>query len=195
MCCRRMRTHSEWKVQMVGGAVCSGGDASPRRPLRPLGRFASVPTSARRFLGSSLDTRSCISRAALLVKVTPRMWPGAIPRCDHVRDAEGNDPRLARAGAGKDQHRAANRLHGLSLLRVERTQIQHRARSLGTAECNASALPYHHPSASPKRINRPGRSSFTGAKIAKRRLRVQGNALCSRTNPGTAAFASKVAHS
>ena len=30
--------------------------------------------------GISLATRSCISRAALLVKVTPRMLPGAIPR-------------------------------------------------------------------------------------------------------------------
>ena len=90
--------------------------------------------------GSSLATRSCISRAALLVKVTPRMCPGAMPRADHVRDAESNDPRLAGSGAGKNQDRAVNRLHGLSLLRVERTQIEHRARSLGSGEVKARGL-------------------------------------------------------
>ena len=57
---------------------------------------------------------------------------GRDPAIDHVRDAKGNDPRLAGSGAGKNQDRAANRLDGLSLLRVERTQIEHRARSLGS---------------------------------------------------------------
>ena len=51
-----------------------------------------------------------------------------------MRDAESNDPRLAGSGAGKNQDRAANRLDGQSLLRVERTQIEHRARSLGAGE-------------------------------------------------------------
>ena len=63
MCWRKMRTHSEWKVQMVGRAW---------RCRRPAAPWTSV-------LGSSLVTRSCISRAALLVKVTARMWSGGNP--------------------------------------------------------------------------------------------------------------------
>ena len=40
--------------------------------------FAPPPAGAWR-RGMSLKTRSCISRAALLVNVTARMWPGATP--------------------------------------------------------------------------------------------------------------------
>ena len=59
MCRRKMRTHSEWKVQIVG---------------------LSGQTSSRvRGLGMRLATRCRISRAALLVKVTAKIWPGAIP--------------------------------------------------------------------------------------------------------------------
>ena len=67
------------------------------------------------------------------------MLPGATPLFDHVRDAEGDDARLARARAGQDQHRAANGFDGLALLRVETGQIQHRARSLICHRGNASA--------------------------------------------------------
>src|ERR1051325_5014888 len=62
---RRMRTQSEWNVQMVGR---SGFSSFP------------APRSAPRVLGTSSLTRSSISRAALLVKVTARMFPGAMPR-------------------------------------------------------------------------------------------------------------------
>ena len=68
------------------------------------------------------------------------MCPGAMPAIDQVGDAKGNDPRLAGSGAGQNQDRAVNRLHGLSLLRVERTQIEHRARSLGGGGVKASGL-------------------------------------------------------
>jgi len=58
---------------------------------------------------------------------------------DHVRDAEGDDARLARTCAREDQHRTPEGLGGEALLRVERGQIQHRARSLICMEMNASA--------------------------------------------------------
>ena len=65
-----------------------------------------------------------------------------VTRCDaaldHVRDAKGDDARLACARAGEDQHWTTNGLGGLALLRVERGQIQHRARSLNCRQGNAS---------------------------------------------------------
>ena len=63
-------------------------------------------------------TRSFISRAALLVKVTARMLEG--PRLaggDEMGDARRQHPRLAGAGAGKDQHRPLGRLDGLRAAR------------------------------------------------------------------------------
>src|ERR1035438_5229721 len=60
MCWRKIRTQREWNVQMVG---------------RESGAMASGVLD----LGRSLRTRSCISRAALLVKVTARIFPGATP--------------------------------------------------------------------------------------------------------------------
>lgn len=44
---------------------------------------------------------------------------------DHVRDAECDDTRLARARARKNKHRTLDGLCRLALLRVERVQIQH----------------------------------------------------------------------
>ena len=44
---------------------------------------------------------------------------------DHVSDAESNDAGLARAGAGENEHGAANGLDGQALLRIEGTQVQH----------------------------------------------------------------------
>lgn len=58
---------------------------------------------------------------------------------NHVRDAEGDDACLARARAGEDQHWAANGFSGQALLRIERVQIHHRARSLKCHKMNASA--------------------------------------------------------
>ena len=104
MCWRRMRTQSEWKVQMVG-----------RVRLFAIVRFrAGVGMQfrdallhfARGFVGEG-DGEDVSGRDAAL---------------DHVRDAEGDDARLARARAGEDQHRAwivstARRCCGLSELR------------------------------------------------------------------------------
>src|SRR5213593_1878614 len=57
MCSRRMRAQSEWNVEMVGRSVL-------------------VPTDSR---GTNWATRSFISRAALLVYVTARMFAGETP--------------------------------------------------------------------------------------------------------------------
>ena len=64
MCCRKMRTQSEWKVQMVGR----------------VSELDAESDELREAFGTSFLTRSCISRAALFVNVTPSMCPGAIPR-------------------------------------------------------------------------------------------------------------------
>ncbi len=45
---------------------------------------------------------------------------------NHVGNAEGDDARFARAGAGQNQDRPLQRLGGEALLRIERTEIQHR---------------------------------------------------------------------
>ncbi len=65
-------------------------------------------------------TRSRISRAALLVKVTPRIWLGqARRRGDQMGEAGGQRGGLAGAGAGQHQHRALGGQHRLALRRVE----------------------------------------------------------------------------
>ena len=52
------------------------------------------------------------------MKVTARMESGATPRSSNeIGDAVRDDARLARAGAGKDQHRAVDGFDGLALLR------------------------------------------------------------------------------
>ena len=59
----------------------------------------------------SAATRSRISRAALLVKVTARIWlgPGAAGQQD-MGEPRGQHAGLAGAGAGQHQHRAVDRL-------------------------------------------------------------------------------------
>jgi hypothetical protein len=47
-----------------------------------------------------------------------------------MRDAVGDDASLACPGTGQDQNRAFDGLNGLSLLWIQRNQIQHHARSL-----------------------------------------------------------------
>ena len=72
-------------------------------------------------------TRSRISRAALLVKVTREdlVRPRA-PRGDEMGDARGQHPRLADAGAGQHQHRPIQRLDRAALLRIEAGEIARR---------------------------------------------------------------------
>src|ERR1700722_20103756 len=61
------------------------------------------------------------------------------PARDHVRNTERDDTRLARARAREDEHRTVDGLGGHALLRVERVQVDHRARSLICGGENASA--------------------------------------------------------
>ncbi len=65
------------------------------------------------------STRSAISLAALLVKVTARMESaGDAALFDEVGDAVGDDARLARACAGEQQHGAVDGLDAFALLRI-----------------------------------------------------------------------------
>ena len=76
---RSRRAHSAWNVEIH----------TPRQ---------SSPSSA--------STRSRISSAALLVKVTATISPGArVPVADQIGDAMGDHARLAGAGAGQDEQR------------------------------------------------------------------------------------------
>ena len=69
-------------------------------------------------------TRSFISRAALLVKVTARISARMrATEIQDVRDAGGQHARLAGSGAGEHQHRPVERLDRLALLRVEVGEI------------------------------------------------------------------------
>ena len=91
---RSTRTQNEWNVEITGLAI------------------ESPPTS--------LSTRSTISAAALLVKVTARMDSGITPMIlDQMGDAVGDDARLAAARAGQDQHRPVSGFDGFALLRIE----------------------------------------------------------------------------
>ena len=101
-----MRTESAWKVP-------SQGMPSTTPPTR-------------------LPTRDRISRAALLVKVTARIWFGrARPGVQQVGDPGGQRPGLAGAGAGEDQHRPVERLDGGALVGVEAVEVGRRSRRGG----------------------------------------------------------------
>ncbi len=98
-----MRTHAEWNV-VTHIALARG------------------PTRAA--------TRSFISPAALLVNVIARIWPGCTLRAaEQVGDAVGQDPGLARAGAGDDEQRRSFVYDGGPLLGVE--PFEQRARVMG----------------------------------------------------------------
>ena len=77
----------------------------------------------------SWPTRSRISRAALLVKVTAQDLArvGAAGR-DKMGEARGERGRLARAGTGQHQHGPFGGQHGLALRLVEAFQIRGRRR-------------------------------------------------------------------
>ena len=63
------------------------------------------PRRGRAFLPSIFATRSRISPAALLVKVSATMAAGGIAALDQAHDAVRDDARLARAGAGQHEQR------------------------------------------------------------------------------------------
>ena len=82
-------------------------------------------------------SRSFISRAALLVKVTDRISLGrARPWLRMWAMRRGQHAGLAGAGAGQHQHRAVQRFHRLALLGIEPGEIlrgRGRARARGNA--------------------------------------------------------------
>ena len=88
-----MRAHSAWKVP------------------------SHSPSTGRPRIAA---TRSRISRAALLVKVTASTWPGdgAAGQQD-MGEARGQHPGLAGARAGEHQQRPVQRLDGGALLGVQ----------------------------------------------------------------------------
>src|SRR5690349_14069105 len=90
-----MRTQAEWNV-LTHIALTTG------------------PTSA--------STRWRISCAALLVKVIARIDDGGAP--SWMRCAMREHPRLARAGAGDDQQRAATVHDRVELIGVERVEFE-----------------------------------------------------------------------
>ena len=63
--------------------------------------------------------RCCISRAALLVKVTDKNAFGSGAAADQFGDPVGDHAGLAGAGAGEDQQRARNRQHRFPLAFVQ----------------------------------------------------------------------------
>ncbi len=91
---RRTRAHSEWNVPA----------------------WTSRPPSPTRLM-----IRSRSSAAARLVNVTARIRHGGdVLDADEVGDPVGQDPGLARAGAGQDEQRALGGRDGARLLGVER---------------------------------------------------------------------------
>ena len=95
---RRMRPPIEWKVPSHG-----------------------MPSTA---WPSIWPSRSFISRAALLVKVTERISLRPRPAlAQDVGDARGQHAGLAGAGAGQHQNRAVQRLDRLALLGIEAVEI------------------------------------------------------------------------
>ena len=48
---------------------------------------------------------------------------------DQIGDAVGDNARFACAGPGQNQNRAFGGFHGPALLRIERAQVQHRAKA------------------------------------------------------------------
>jgi hypothetical protein len=77
-------------------------------------------------------SRSFISRAALLVKVTDR-----ISQAEDVGDARGQHACFAGAGAGQHQHRSIQGFHRLALLGIEPGEIL-RGRGRAGARGNAT---------------------------------------------------------
>ena len=63
--------------------------------------------------------RSFITPAALLVKVTARIALAWHALFDQMRDAIGDDARLAGAGAGQHEQRAFGRQHSFALAFVQ----------------------------------------------------------------------------
>ena len=107
MCCRRMRTQSEWKVQRVGRDASAPGLAIGPVPWNDF-RHALLHLAGR-----------------LVRKGHGQDVPGLNAGGDHVRNAERDDTGLAGAGARQDQHRSLQRFDGKTLLRIERAKVRH----------------------------------------------------------------------
>ncbi len=80
------------------------------------------------FFPSSLPARSCISADAFLVNVTARMRLGRTAVLDQASNPMGDDPRLARSGAGQHEQRPGESFHGVSLRWIQIVRHQRSAR-------------------------------------------------------------------
>ncbi len=111
----------------AGPQIGQGRAVAPQKPDREgvEGRQPGL-RDGRRATPAALTTRSRISSAALLVKVTARMASRRHPLdADEVRDAVGNDPGLAAAGAGQNQERAVRMADRLALLGIQTLKEVH----------------------------------------------------------------------
>src|ERR1035437_1752447 len=128
MCWRKIRTQREWNVQIVG----RGSRDECRGSL-----LSTLDFRLSTGFGRSRVTRSCISRAALLVKVTARILAGGTPLA--MRWAMRNVmtrvlpvPAPARISSGPLRVSTAWRCWGLSEFRFN-TRAEFNFRS---AQCN-----------------------------------------------------------
>ena len=72
----------------------------------------------------SMPIRSFISRAALLVKVTARIWLGqALRSCQHVGEAVVKHAGFASACTCENEQRTVDRQHSIALFGVEAFQV------------------------------------------------------------------------
>ena len=89
---------------------------------------------------TSWPTRSFISRAALLVKVTARISFGrARPVLQQMGEPGGQRRGLAGAGAGEHQHRPVERLDRRALRRVQVVEIGRGRAAIARADSGRSA--------------------------------------------------------
>ena len=138
--------------------------AASRRRMRPHAAWNVRIQIARATPPSMSSSRSRISPAALFVNVIARISCGLIPqRVDQVRDAVGEDARLAGAGAGDDEQRALGREHGLPLGGVQVGEV-----GLGGGDWHAPPMLATRPPPSPGRRLRAERESEGRARSGDR---------------------------
>ena len=98
------------------------------------------PQSPADWPGTRWSTRSSISRAALLVKVSRRMFSGGDGVAQQVGHPVGQGARLARSRPGNDQRLPGRRGHRRILLVVElRPEIDGRSQVRGRGALGAGA--------------------------------------------------------
>ena len=155
-------------VVVVDGEAA--GEAEPPRPRaggsrRPAEWKVETHDAARpprvRVARAASPSRSRISPAALLVKVTARIDQGAhAHRLHQVGDAVDDDPGLARARAGEDQQRAVAVDDRLALLGVE--GFEEVGRHLGRGEWPPTYSTRRYSSSSSRHTGTPQKRGPSG---------------------------------